>query len=146
MRITNDMLGQIREWISQDKIIVAKTKRLRELAAKHRTTVGEHRRAELDLFYKTVRAIKKVDWKLSLADRRKEQEALTVKHARKTHELFATMRRKAKKMETQMQQAALVIGKRRGYLRYYFEQKFVLIAQRERIRMERKKEPFTAEQ
>lgn len=144
MRITNDMLGQIREWISQDAIIVAKSKRLRELTAKRRAALEEYRKTGEALFWKTARAIKNVDWKLSLSDRRKEQGAAAVKNARTLRELYLAMRRKVRKMDTQIERTALLIGKRRGYLRYNFEQRFVLIAQRERIRMERKKGPFTA--
>lgn len=136
----NDMLKQIRLWIRQDKMVIAKNKRLKELRGKHRAALEEYRLADLDLFYQTVRAMKKVDWRLSLSDRRKGVESCSVKHVKALRELFATIRRKLKKIETQMELAAIALGRRRGHLRNVFEQRFVTIAQRERIRLERRKE------
>lgn len=137
---TNDMLKQIRAWIRADKMVVAKNKRLKELRAKYRAALEEYRRADLDMFYKTVRSMKKVDWRLSVPDRRKELETNSAKHVKALNELFTATRRKLKKLETQMELAAQALGRRRGFLRGHFEQRFVTIAHRERIRQERRKD------
>lgn len=124
MKLDQTMRAQIKSWVTDDPTVARWHKDIATLETHKRRAKQEYRWAQYDLTVELGRAIRGIDWKLSVRERKEKSELFIRDNIKKNTKLFTTMFRKLRSIDVRIKRVEAKIGKRQGYLRASFIERF----------------------
>ena len=133
------MLAEIQQWIQADKVCAKCEDKLKlARACKASVSTGFYKFNQTQL-QTLAREVKKLDYRLSLKDRRARQIAAFDAYAKAYRKIWARYRRDQRSFDISITRTSIQLAKRQGFLREHWETTYVRKAQMEATRLERKK-------
>jgi len=140
MKLNNVALAKIFRWIEEDFQCCQLLAKITKAQKDRKEVLNAHYVAHVKMLFTCERNVKKVNYQLSVKDRRQQVIDGFRAYAKEERLAWLKLRKDLRHLDSIIAGRTLVLGKRRGYLRQTYQAHYIVLQQKELNRIAGRKQ------